>query len=85
VQLAAEWEQGPQSLKRAWKFKNFRLALAFTNAVGAVAEELKHHPDIELGWGYVRLTITTHDAGNKLTEKDYALALRIDQLPAHAP
>ena len=56
------------------------LALAFTNTVGAVAEELKHHPDIELGWGYVRLKITTHDAGGTLTEKDFALAQRIDQL-----
>ena len=54
--------------------------MAFVNSVGAVAEELKHHPDIEFGWGYVRLKITTHEAGNQLTEKDFQLAQRIDQL-----
>ena len=80
MELHESWVTEKNALSREWKFKNFRLALAFANAVGAVAEELKHHPDIELGWGYVRLTITTHDAGHTLTDKDFQLALRIDQL-----
>ena len=78
--LKPEWIQTQTLLKREWKFKNFRQALAFTNSIGAAAEECKHHPDIELGWGYVRLKITTHDSGNKLTEKDFLLAQKIDQL-----
>jgi 4a-hydroxytetrahydrobiopterin dehydratase len=80
VELHASWVIEKNALSREWKFKNFRLALAFVNAVGAVAEELKHHPDVEFGWGYARLKITTHDAGHTLTDKDYQLALRIDQL-----
>lgn len=80
MELQAAWQIEATSLKREYKFKNFREALALTNAIGAVAETLKHHPDIELGWGYVRLKITTHDKGNQLTEKDYQLALAIDQL-----
>ena len=80
MELHESWVREKNVLSREWKFKNFRLALAFTNTVGAVAEELKHHPDIELGWGYVRLKITTHDAGHTLTENDFALAQRIDQL-----
>lgn len=80
MELHENWARGTSALTREWKFKNFRLALAFVNAVGAVAEELKHHPDVEFGWGYVRLKITTHDAGNLLTDKDFQLAQRIDQL-----
>jgi len=80
VELHENWARGTNALTREWKFKNFRMALAFVNAVGAAAEELKHHPDIEFGWGYVRLKITTHDAGNLLTDKDFQLAQRIDQL-----
>ena len=80
MQLNSEWRQDENQLVREWKFKNFRLALAFVNSVGAIAEELKHHPDIQLGWGYAKLAITTHDAGNKLTDKDFQLAQRIDQL-----
>ncbi|MFP5490075.1 MAG: 4a-hydroxytetrahydrobiopterin dehydratase [Bacteriovoracia bacterium] len=80
MELQAEWQIEATSLKRDYKFKNFREALAFTNAIGAVAENHKHHPDIELGWGYVRLKITTHDKGNQLSEKDYKLAKAIDQL-----
>lgn len=78
--LNSAWQQSERSLTREWKFKNFRQALAFVNSVGAVAEELKHHPDISFGWGYVRLSITTHDAGNRLTDKDLNLAQRIDEL-----
>ncbi len=80
MELHASWVIEKNALSREWRFKNFRLALAFVNAVGAVAEELRHHPDVELGWGYARLKITTHDAGHTLTEKDYQLAQRIDQL-----
>ncbi len=80
MSLHPEWQHNPRSLHREWSFKNFRTALAFVNAIGAVAEELKHHPDISFGWGYVRLSITTHDAQNQLTEKDFTLAARIDQL-----
>lgn len=80
MELQAAWQVEATSLKRDYKFKNFREALAFTNAIGAVAESHKHHPDIELGWGYVRLKITTHDKGNQLSEKDFKLAKGIDQL-----
>ncbi|MBY0517021.1 MAG: 4a-hydroxytetrahydrobiopterin dehydratase [Bacteriovoracaceae bacterium] len=81
MSLHPEWKQNPNSLERAWKLKNFRQALTFVNSIGAVSEEMKHHPDIEFGWGYVRLKITTHDIGGKLSEKDFLLAEKIDQLP----
>jgi 4a-hydroxytetrahydrobiopterin dehydratase len=66
-------------LEKEFRFPDFAQALAFTNAIGAAAEEMGHHPDILLGWGRVRVTTWTHDAGG-LTEKDYALAAKIDRL-----
>ena len=66
-------------LEKEFRFADFAQALAFTNKIGAVAEEAGHHPDIYLGWGRVRVTLRTHDAGG-ITEKDYALAAKIDAI-----
>lgn len=66
-------------LERDLKFPDFAQALAFTNAVGAIAEELNHHPDIHLGWGKVGLVIWTH-AIDGLSQHDFALAKRIDAI-----
>lgn len=66
-------------LVRAYKFPDFRTALAFVNRVGALAEEQGHHPDILLAWGKVEITTWTH-AVNGLTESDFILAAKIDQL-----
>lgn len=64
-------------LERDLKFPDFAAALAFTNAIGAIAEELNHHPDIHLGWGKVGIVIWTH-AVDGLSHHDFALAKRID-------
>jgi 4a-hydroxytetrahydrobiopterin dehydratase len=67
-------------LVRAYKFPDFRSALAFVNKVGELAEEQGHHPDIALGWGKVEITTWTH-AVDGLTESDFILAAKIDRLP----
>jgi 4a-hydroxytetrahydrobiopterin dehydratase len=64
---------------RGYQFPDFRSALAFVNKVGELAEEQGHHPDIALAWGKVEITIWTH-AVNGLTESDFILAAKIDQL-----
>lgn len=66
-------------LAKTWTFDDFAQALAFTNKVGAVAEEQGHHPDIYLAWGKVRLEIWTH-AIDGLTESDFILAAKCDRL-----
>ena len=66
-------------LKRGCTFPDFQSALNFVNRVGAVAEEQGHHPDILLGWGKVEITTWTH-AVDGLTESDFILAAKIDQL-----
>jgi 4a-hydroxytetrahydrobiopterin dehydratase len=64
---------------RAYKFPDFKSALAFVNRVGELAEEQGHHPDILLSWGKVEITTWTH-AVDGLTESDFILAAKIDQL-----
>ena len=66
-------------LEREFRFPDFAKALAFTNKIGAVAEEQGHHPDIALGWGRVGVKIWTH-AIDGLTRSDFVLAAKIDRL-----
>ncbi len=79
-ELGGGWQVvAGQHLEKEYPFKNFREALAFTNKVGELAEAQGHHPDIYLAWGKVRLTIWTHKI-NGLTESDFVLAAKADQL-----
>ncbi len=64
-------------LEKEYTFKNFREALAFTNKVGAIAEEQGHHPDIFLSYGKVKIQLWTHKI-NGLTESDFILAAKCD-------
>ncbi len=79
-ELNGEWRvvEGKR-LERAFRFGNFRRAMDFAQAIGAVAEEQKHHPDLCIGWGYVRVSLFTHAIGG-LHENDFILAAKIDRL-----
>lgn len=66
-------------ITKSFKFPNFRQALEFVDRVGELAEEQGHHPDIFLAWGKVEITSWTHKI-NGLTESDFILAAKIDQL-----
>lgn len=68
---------------RSFAFPDFRAALAFTNAVGALAEEQGHHPDILLRWGEVAITLWTHKIDG-LAEADFVMAAKIDRLAEQA-
>ena len=68
-------------LRRELRFADFQAALACVNAIGAEAERQAHHPDLELGWGRVVVTLWTH-AIDGLAEADFILAAKIDRLPA---
>ena len=76
----AQWNVvNEHHIVRVCKFPDFNSALAFVNRVGAVAEEQGHHPDIQLGWGKVEITLWTH-AVDGLTESDFILAAKIDEI-----
>ena len=64
-------------IEKEFKFPDFKAALAFTNKIGAIAEQQGHHPDIQLGWGKVGVKIWTHKIDG-LTESDFILAAKID-------
>ena len=64
-------------LEKEYRFKNFKQALAFTNAIGKIAEEEGHHPDIFLAWGKVKLTYWTHKIDG-LSESDFIMAAKSD-------
>ncbi len=66
-------------LEKAYGFKNFKEALAFTNKVGAIAEEEGHHPDIFLSYGKVKIQLWTHKI-NGLTESDFILAAKCEEI-----
>ena len=79
-QLHNDWKLiDEHHLKRDFKFDDFEKALVFTNEIGALAEREGHHPDFELGYGYVNIATYTHKIDG-LTESDFILAAKIDQI-----
>jgi 4a-hydroxytetrahydrobiopterin dehydratase len=66
-------------ITKTFNFPNFREALRFVNRVGELAEEQGHHPDLYLAWGRVEVKTWTHKIDG-LTESDFILAAKIDQL-----
>jgi 4a-hydroxytetrahydrobiopterin dehydratase len=78
--LGGEWTVvDGHHLEREYRFKNFREALDFVNRVGELAEAVGHHPDVELGWGRVKLTVFTHKIDG-LHESDFVFAAKADRL-----
>ena len=65
-------------LEKKFKFKNFLESQNFVNLVGKISEEEGHHPDLSFGWGYAKVSITTH-AIEGLSENDFILAAKIDR------
>ena len=80
TQLSKGWFYNANTLVGKFSFKKYLGALDFVNAVGLLAEHQQHHPSIKLDYGQVEIHITTHDADNSLTDKDFKLAAAIDQI-----
>ncbi|HET8799281.1 MAG TPA: 4a-hydroxytetrahydrobiopterin dehydratase [Thermoanaerobaculia bacterium] len=77
-ELGGEWRiVDEHHLEREYSFPDFASALAFTNRVGALAEEEGHHPDIHLAWGKVKIVLWTHKIDG-LTRSDFILAAKIE-------
>ena len=72
------WDLSGSEIRRTYRFKDFREALAFVNRVGDLAEHAGHHPDIDIRYNTVTLALTTHDAGG-LSAKDFELARALDR------
>ncbi|MBP2028716.1 4a-hydroxytetrahydrobiopterin dehydratase [Acetoanaerobium pronyense] len=78
--LKSGWELVKDiQIEKVFNFKDFKEALDFVNKVGAIAEEDGHHPDIELGWGRVKVKLMTHKI-HGLSMNDFILAAKIDDI-----
>ena len=74
------WTNTDNQLYRKFQFQNFSEAFAFMTRVALLAEQQHHHPRWSNVWNNVEIWLSTHDAGNVVTEKDHALAKAIDSL-----
>jgi 4a-hydroxytetrahydrobiopterin dehydratase len=74
------WERDGMAIYKTYPMETYMAGLAFASAVGTICEGIGHHPDILIGWRRVTVSFTTHDAGNKLTENDFAAAKAVERL-----
>lgn len=74
------WQESDNKLYRKFQFKNFSEAFAFMTRVAIEAEKMNHHPLWTNVWNTVEIWLSTHDAGDIVTDKDKALAKKIDAL-----
>jgi len=73
------WEHVGDAIVKEFENGDFKGSVDLVNRITPEAEELNHHPDLEISWSTVKVTITTHSEGG-LTEGDFGLARRIDAL-----
>ena len=74
-----QWTLSEKQIEREFKFKDFVQAMAFVNRVADAANKQGHHPDIQILYNRVRLTLSTHKIGG-LSQSDFILAAKIDRL-----
>lgn len=72
----SKWQLKGSAIRAEFQFEDFRAAIRFVTKVADLAEELGHHPDIDIRYSRVVLELSTHDAGG-LTDLDFALATRV--------
>ena len=75
-----QWKEENNRLKKTFTFKDFTEAFGFMTKVAIIAEKMNHHPTWTNTWNTVSFELSTHDAGNKVTDKDKKLADAIDKL-----
>jgi 4a-hydroxytetrahydrobiopterin dehydratase len=81
LQLKAvpDWSKRAQTIHRTYKLADFLKSIDFVNQIARQAQINNHHPDINIRYDKVALTLTTHDEGG-ITEKDFALARQSDEI-----
>jgi len=83
AKLHGDWKLATDagSIRREFKFKDFYRTMSFVNALAHIANIEDHHPDLEVGYNYCRVTYSTH-AIKGLSENDFICAAKIDRIPA---
>ncbi len=72
------WEVKQKEISKIFRFPSFPAAIAFVNRVSTEAEKVNHHPDINIRYNKVQITLSTHSEGG-VTEKDVDLAKKIEK------
>jgi 4a-hydroxytetrahydrobiopterin dehydratase len=73
------WERAGDAIRKQFELADFKGSVDFVNRLTPAAEEMNHHPDLEISWNKVTVTLTTHSEGG-LTDNDFVLAGRIDSV-----
>jgi 4a-hydroxytetrahydrobiopterin dehydratase len=77
--LGTGWKRDGNSITRTFKFDDFRGSIDFVNRITPVADGMNHHPDLEISWNTVKVSLSTHSEMG-VTENDFSLAVEIDEL-----
>lgn len=80
LQRLSSWQHVDDTLVKVFRFRNYLDGVAFSNQVAALSEEKDHHPELTISWRSVRVSFTTHDAGNRVTQRDVTLAHGVESL-----
>ena len=78
-QLETGWQREGDAIVRQFKFDDFQGSVDFVNRITPPAEEMNHHPDLEISWNKVTVTLSTHSQGG-ITGSDFELAAQIEDL-----
>ena len=79
LKAVPNWSKRAQTIFRTFKFDGFLKSIDFVNRIARRAQKINHHPDIDIRFDKVTLTLTTHDEG-RITEKDFCLARQCDEV-----
>jgi 4a-hydroxytetrahydrobiopterin dehydratase len=79
LQAVPKWSKHAQTIGRTFKFEGFLKGIDFVDRIAAKAQKMNHHPDIDIRFDQVTLTLTTHDDGG-ITEKDFSVARQCDEV-----
>jgi 4a-hydroxytetrahydrobiopterin dehydratase len=81
LKAVPHWSKRAKTIGRTFKFDGFLTGITFVRRIAKLAQKINHHPDIDIRYDKVTLTLTTHDEGG-LTKKDFALAEQCDEVCA---
>jgi 4a-hydroxytetrahydrobiopterin dehydratase len=79
LQAVPHWSKRAQTIVRTYKFDGFLKGIDFVSQIAKKAQKMNHHPDIDIRFDQITLTLTTHDEGG-ITEKDFLLAKQCDEI-----
>ena len=82
AQVSGDWTltDNARAIRRELRFRDFYRTMSFVNALAHIANIEDHHPDLEVGYNYCRVTYTTHAIGG-LSENDFVCAAKVDLIP----